>query len=209
MGILEYQRHQLDVESLYSTDPEIRATAIRRLAALPGGALQQSARRAERGALAERTKWIWSKQNPSFAIEANFQVMEKYLAEARIQISDDAYDLAFRACRHQLAERVLEVPEPTAEEIRIARNEKLKSMSKEELKAELREEIKRKLATPEYGGYGSTYVPTFSAGEFLRMSTSQVKALMHYPGTNQERPGVRAGIDAMLLKDAESKLATK
>jgi hypothetical protein len=194
MGILEDQRHQLDVDSLYSTNPEIRAAAIRRLAAGEGGALQQSARRAEREALAERTKWIWSKQNPSFALEANFEVMEKYLAEAGIQISDDVYDLAFHACRNQLAERVLEVPEPTTEEIRIARNEKLKSMSKEELREQLRQDVRRRFEVP-------TWTPDFTAKQFKQMSPSQAFAILRYPN-GQQREGAAAAIDK-LLQDAQ------
>jgi hypothetical protein len=209
MGILQDQRHQLDIDSLFSSDPEIRSGAIRRLAARPGGVLQQSARRAEREALAERTKWLWGKDNPSFAIEANFQVMGRYLAQAGIQISDDAYDLAFRACRNQLAERVLEVPEPTAEEKVRAENDRLRGLSVAELRAEVQGDIKRKLASPEFGGWGSTYVPNFTAQEFLRMSPSQVKALIFYEGRRQERPGVRAGLDK-LLRDAQIlKEATK
>ena len=194
MGILEDQKHQLDVGSLFSTNPEIRAAAIRRLAALPGGTLQQSARRAEREALAERTKWIWSKQNPSFAIEANFQVMERYLAKAGIQISDDAFDLAFRACRNQLAERVIEVPEPTAEEIRIAENEKLKAMSKEELRAKLRDDIHRRFEVP-------AWTPDFTAKQFKQMSPSQVFAILRYPN-GQKREGAAEAIDK-LLQDAQ------
>jgi hypothetical protein len=198
MGILEDQRHQLDVDSLYSTNPEIRAAAIRRLSAGEGGALQQSARRAEREALAERTKWLWGKENPSFAIEANFQVMGRY----------DGYDLAFRACRNQLAERVLEAPEPTADEKLTAHNERLKAMSVDELRRELKADIKRKLATPEYGSYGQSYVPNFSAKEFKQFPPTRVKEILQYPGSTQERPGVRAGIDK-LLRDAQLKNATK
>jgi hypothetical protein len=170
---------------------------------------RQSARRAEQAAESQRAIYKWSKDNPSWACEANLQIMQSYLANAGIQISEDSLDLAKGACRHQLAERVPTpvLPELTAEEKVRAENARLQSLSREELREEIRSGIKRKLASPEYGGYGSTYVPNFTATEFLKMSTSQVKALLHYPGSNQERPGVRAGIDkllrdAQLLKDA-------
>jgi hypothetical protein len=201
-NLVEQQAHQLELDNLMSQDPEIRAGARRRLAALPGGVLQKSARKAESAAEAERATYLWAKANPTFALEANFQVMKNFLAEAGIQISadTDAYDLAFRACRNQLAERVQEVPEPTADEIRIARNEKLRNMSKEELHQEVRQEIKRKLATPEYGGYGQTYVPNFTASEFKRMAPSQAFAVLRYPN-GQKRPGVEEAINK-LLQDA-------
>jgi hypothetical protein len=173
-------------------------------------AAQQSARRAEQAAEAERSKYLWSKKHPTFAMEANFNIMETYLANAGILVSEDSLDLALRAVRNNLAERVLTpvVPELTAAEKREAENSRLRSLSVPELRAEVQANIKKQLATPEYGGWGSTFTPTFTASEFKRMSPAQVKNLLHYPGTNSERPGVRAGIDAMLLKDAESKLAT-
>jgi hypothetical protein len=187
MALIEDLRNQMDAE--------IRAA-------------QKSARREERAAEAERSKYLWSKKNPSFALQANFQVMERYLAEAGIQVSEDSLDLALRSCLKNLAERPVEAPEPTAEEKVRAENARLKSLSREELRAEIQTGIKKKLASPNYGGFGSIFVPTFSAEEFLHFSPTRVKEIMHYPDSNQERPGVRAGIDAMLLKDAESKLAT-
>jgi hypothetical protein len=205
MGILETQQHELEVQNLFSQDPEIRAGARRRLAALPGGVLQKSARKAEAAAEAERATYLWAKANPTFALEANFQVMKNFLAEAGIQISadTDAYDLAFRACRNQLAERAPEVSEPTAEEVRIARNEKLKSMSKEELREQLRQDVRRRFEVP-------TWTPEFSASEFKRMSPSQVFAILRYPN-GQKREGAEEAINK-LLQDAvlsSSNSATK
>jgi hypothetical protein len=165
---------------------------------------RQSARRAEQAAEAERSKYLWSKKNPTFAMEANFNIMETYLANAGILVSEDSLNLALRAVRNNLAERVLTpvVPELTAEEKRETENNRLRSMSREELRAEVQANMRRQLATPEYGGHGSTFTPSFTAEEFKRMSPSQVKALIFYEGSRQERPGVRAGLDK-LLRDAQ------
>jgi hypothetical protein len=172
---------------------------------------RQSARRAEQAAEAERSKYLWAKKHPSWGIDANLYLMQEYLSQAGIQISEDSLDLAFGALRGtgSLAERpvIQEAPEPTPQERRLAENERLKGLSVAELRAEVQAGIKKKLASPEYGGHGSTYVPNFSAQEFLRMSPRQVKALIFYEGSRQERPGVRAGIDK-LLRDAQLSKAT-
>ena len=166
-------------------------------------------RRAVREAEAQRNLYLWSKQNPTWACEANLQILSGYLNQAGIQVTEEALDLALRATRNNLAEKVPTpvVPDLTAEEKRTAENERLKSLSREALRAEIKAGIAAKLATPEYGGYGSTYVPPFTAAEFKQFSPTRVKEIMHYPDSNQERPGVRAGIDkllreAQLLKDA-------
>lgn len=163
---------------------------------------RQSARRAAQSVEAERSKYLWSKKNPTFALDANLFILENYLNAAGILVSEDSLDLAFRACRNQLAERAPEAPEPTAQERQLAENARLQSLSPDDLRAEIRAGINRKLATPEYGGHGAVYVPDFSAQEFLKFSPTRVKEIMHYPGSNQERPGVRAGIDK-LLRDAQ------
>jgi hypothetical protein len=164
--------------------------------------------RAEQEKEAEKSKYLWAKANPSLALDANFFILENYLANAGIQISVDSLDLASRACKSQLAERLPEVvvPELTPEEKVRAENARLKSLSREELRAEIQTGIKKKLATPEYGGHGRTdYVPQFTAAEFKRFSPSKVRAILYYEGSNQERPGVRAAIDQMLLQDAATK----
>jgi hypothetical protein len=190
MGLIEDQRQHIEAEVKQA---------------------RQSARRAEREAEAERSKYFWGKNNPAWNCLANLHLLEGYLANAGIEISNDSLDLAFRACRNTLAERVLTpvVPELTAAEKREAENNRLRSLSVSDLRAEVQANIKRKLATPEYGGYGSTYVPPFTASEFARMSPSKVRTILYYEGSNQERPGVRAGIDlllrnAQLLKEAKS-----
>jgi hypothetical protein len=187
MGLIEDQRQQIETEIKQARNRQ---------------------RLAEQSVEAERSKYKWAKSNPSWACEANFQIMENYLANAGILVSEDSLDLALRACRRTLAERPVEVPELTAAEKREAENTRLRSLSVAELRAEVQANIKKQLATPEYGGYGSTsYVPPFTAAEFKRFSPTRVKEIMHYPDSNQERPGVRAGIDkllreAQLLKDA-------
>jgi hypothetical protein len=155
--------------------------------------------------------YLWSRQNPTWSCEANLQILSGYLNQAGILITQDSLDLALRATRNSLAERVPvpEVPELTAAEKREAENSRLRSLSVAELRAEVQANIKKQLATPEFGGFGSVYTPPFTAAEFLRMSPSKVKDLLHYPGSNQERPGVRAGIDkllreAQLLKESKS-----
>jgi hypothetical protein len=187
MGIIEDQRQHIEAEIK-------QARHRQRLAA--------------QAVEAERSKYEWAKQNPGLALDAKFFILENYLANAGIQISVDSLDLASRACKSQLAVRPPEAPELTAAEKREAENSRLRSLSVPDLRAEVQANIRRQLATPEYGGYGSTYVPPFTAAEFKRFSPTRVKEILHYPDSNQERPGVRAGIDAMLLKDAESKLAT-
>jgi hypothetical protein len=186
MALIEDLRNQMDAE--------IRAA-------------QKSARREERAAEAQRTKYLWSKQNPSWACEANLQIISEYLNRAGIEVSSDSLDLALRACRNNLAFRALEAPELTAEEKVRAENDRLRGLSVAELRAEVQANVKRQLAKPEWGGHGSVFVPKFSAEEFKKMSPSQVKEILQYPGSRQERPGVRAGIDkllrdAQLLKDA-------
>jgi hypothetical protein len=172
---------------------------------------RQSARRAEWEAEAERSKYLWAKKHPSWGIDANLYLMQEYLSQAGIQISEDSLDLAFGALRGtgSLAERpvIQEAPELTAAEKREAENNRLRGLSVAQLRAEVQANAKKQLASAEYGGYGSTYVPNFTAQEFLRMSPSQVKALIFYEGSRQERPGVRLGLDkllrdAQLLKDA-------
>jgi hypothetical protein len=164
----------------------------------------KAARREQQAAEAQRCVYLWSKQNPNWACEANFQILQNYLGAAGIQVTEDSLDLALRATRNSLAEKVPTpvVPELTAVEKVHAENARLKSMSPAELRTEVQENTRRRLASPEFGGYGSTYVPTFTASEFARMSTSQVQALLFYPGTRHERPGVRAGLDK-LLRDAQ------
>jgi hypothetical protein len=160
----------------------------------------RAARREQAAAEAQRSIYEWSKNNPNLGLEANHQILRSYLEKAGIQITVESLDLAARAVRHQLAERTPEAPEVTltaAEKIQ-AENERLRSLSVAELRAEVLVEKKRKLATPEYGGYGSIFVPSFTAQEFLKMSPSQVKDLLHFPGTRHERPAVRAGIDKLL-----------
>jgi hypothetical protein len=189
MALIEDLRNQMDAE--------IRAA-------------QESARREERAAEAQRAKYLWSKQNPSWACEANLQIISEYLNRAGIEVSSDSLDLALRACRNNLAFRELEAPELTAAEKREAENNRLRGLSVAELRAEVQANIKRQLATPEYGGYGRTdYVPPFTAAEFKRFSPTRVKEIMHYPDSNQERPGVRVAIDkllreAQLLKESKS-----
>jgi len=185
MGIIESQRQHIEAE--------IKQARHRQ-------------RLAEQAAEAERSKYKWAKSNPSWACEANFQIMENYLGTAGILVSEDSLDLALRALRNNLAERVLTpvVPELTAEERRIAENDRLKSLTPEELRAEIKANTARKLAHPNFGGYGSVFVPPFTAKEFLQMSPSKVRDLLQYPGSNQERPGVRAAIDK-LLQDAATK----
>jgi hypothetical protein len=172
---------------------------------------QQSARRAEGEAEAERSKYLWAKKHPSWGIDANLYLMQEYLSQAGIQISEDSLDLAFGALRGtgSLAERpvIQEAPELTAAEKREAENNRLRSLSVPELRAEVQANIKKQLATPEYGGHGAVYVAPFTAAEFKQFSPRRVKEIMHYPDSNQERPGVRAGIDkllreAQLLKEA-------
>src|ERR1700730_355135 len=98
-------------------------------------------RLAEQAAEAERSVFKWAKQNPSWACEANFQILRGYLANAGILVGTDSLDLAFQACRAagQLAERVPErvLPELTAQEKIKAENDRLRSMSREELRAEV------------------------------------------------------------------------
>jgi hypothetical protein len=170
---------------------------------------QQSARRAEREAEAERSKYLWAKKHPSWGIDANLYLMQEYLSQAGIQISEDSLDLAFGALRGtgSLAERpvIQEAPELTPEQKIQAENQRLKSLSPQELREELRSGIKRKLATPEFGGFGSVYTPPFTAAEFLKMSPSQVKDLLHYPGSNQERFGRREGIDRLLREAGKTR----
>jgi hypothetical protein len=166
---------------------------------------RQSARRAEQAAESQRAIYKWSKANPSWSCEANIHLLVEYLANAGILVNEDSLDLARSACKNQLAERVLKAPELTAEEKVWAENDRLKAMSPAELRAEVQAGIKKKLASPEYGSWGATYVPTFTAQEFLRMSPSQVKGLLHFPGSRSERPGVRSAIDAMLLQYAATK----
>jgi hypothetical protein len=170
----------------------------------------RAARREQAAAEAQRCLYLWSKKNPRWSCDANFQILQNYLGAAGIQVTEDSLDLALRATRNSLAEKVPTpvAPELSAAEKREQENTRLRSLSVAELRAEVQASMRRQLATPEYGGHGSTYVPTFTASEFKQMTPSQVTALLRYPGSNQERPGVRAGIDAMLLKDAESKLAT-
>jgi hypothetical protein len=170
----------------------------------------RAARREQAAAEAQRCLYLWSKKNPTWSCEANFQILQNYLGAAGIQVTEDSLDLALRATRNSLAEKVPTpvAPELTAQEKIKAENARLQSLSREELRAEVQANMKRQLASPEYGGHGSVFVPKFSAEEFKQMSPSQVKEILQYPGSRQERPGVRAGIDAMLLKDAESKLAT-
>jgi hypothetical protein len=169
----------------------------------------KAARREQQAAEAQRCLYLWSKKNPNWACEANLQILSGYLSQAGILVTEDSLDLALRATRNNLAERVPTpvAPEPTAAEKREAENNRLRSMSVAALRAEVQANIKKQLATPEYGGYGSTYIPSFTAEEFKRMSPSQVQKILRYPGSTQERPGVRAGIDkllrdAQLLKDA-------
>src|ERR1700730_18669339 len=85
---------------------------------------RQSARRAEQAAEAERSKYLWAKKHPSWGIDANLYLMQEYLSQAGIQISEDSLDLAFSALRGtgSLAERpaIQEAPEPTPQERRLA-----------------------------------------------------------------------------------------
>ena len=194
-SLVEQQQHQLELDNLMSPDPAIRAGAIRRLAALPGGQLQTAARKSQNAAEEERAIYLWSKAHPTYALQANYEVLRNYLNAAGIQISadTDALDLAFRACRHQLAERAPDVPEPTADEVRATQNEKLKSMSKEELREQLRQDVRRRFEVP-------TWTPEFSASEFKRMSPSQVFAILRYPN-GQKREGAEEAINK-LLQDA-------
>jgi hypothetical protein len=162
-------------------------------------------RQAAQSVEAERSKYEWAKQNPTWALEANFEIMENFLANAGILVSEDSLDLALRATRNSLAEKVPTpvAPELSAAEKREAENNRLRSLSVAELRAEVQANMRRQLATPEYGGHGSIFTPSFTAEEFKRMSPSQVRDLLKYPGSNQERPGgVRAGIDK-LLRDAQ------
>jgi hypothetical protein len=163
---------------------------------------RQSARRAEQAAESQRAIYEWSKANPSLSCEANIHLLVGYLSEAGILVSKDSLDLAKNACLRNLGVRAPEAPELTPEQKIQAENQRLKTLSPQELREEIRSGIKRKLASPEYGGYGSVYTPPFTVAEFLKMSASQVKELLHYPGSNQERPSVRAGIDK-LLRDAQ------
>jgi hypothetical protein len=169
----------------------------------------RAARREQAAAEAQRCLYLWSKKNPTWSCEANFQILQNYLNAAGIRVDEESLDLALRATRNNLAERapVLVAPELTAAEKREAENNRLRSMSREELRAEVQANIKKQLATPEYGGHGSTFTPSFTAEEFKRMSPTRVKEILQYPGSNQARPGVQAGInkllqDAQLLKDA-------
>jgi hypothetical protein len=152
---------------------------------------------------------LWAKKHPSWGIDANLYLMQEYLSQAGIQISEDALDLAFGALRGtgSLAERpvIQEAPELTSEQKIQAENQRLKSLSPQELREELRSGIKRKLATPEFGGLNSVYTPPFTATEFLKMSPSQVKDLLHYPGSNQERLGRREGIDRLLREAGKTR----
>jgi hypothetical protein len=181
MGLIEHQRATIEAEI-------------------------KAARREQQAAEAQRAVYLWSKNNPALALEANYQILQSFLAKAGIQVTEESLELASRACKAQLAERITEreAPELTAAEKREAENTRLRSLSVAELRAEVQAGIKRKLATPEYGNYGAEFVPTFTAEEFVRMSPSQVKDLLHYPGTRQERPGVRVGINK-LLRDAGRK----
>jgi hypothetical protein len=169
----------------------------------------KAARREQQAAEAQRCLYLWSKKNPTWSCEANFQILSDYLSRAGIQITEDSLDLALRATRNNLAEKVPTpvAPELSAAEKREAENKHLRSLSVPELRAEVQENIKRQLATPAYGGHGSTYTPPFTAQQFLRMSPSQVKDLLHFPGTRSERPGVRAGIDKLLREQGFKKRA--
>jgi hypothetical protein len=169
----------------------------------------RAARREQAAAEAQRCLYLWSKKNPTWSCDANFQILQNYLGAAGIQVTEDSLDLALRATRNNLAEKVPTAVAPglTAQEKIKAENARLQSLSREELRAEVQANMKRQLASPEYGGHGSVFVPKFSAEEFKKMSPSQVKEILQYPGSRQERPGVRVAIDkllrdAQLLKDA-------
>jgi hypothetical protein len=169
----------------------------------------KAARREQQAAEAQRCLYLWSKKNQKWSCEANFKILQNYLGAAGIQVTEDSLDLALRATRNSLAEKVPTpvAPELTAAEKREQENNRIRSLSVPELRAEVQANIKRQLAKPEWGGHGSVFVPKFSAEEFKKMSPSQVKEILQYPGSRQERPGVRAGIDkllrdAQLLKDA-------
>jgi hypothetical protein len=164
----------------------------------------RAVRREQAAAEAQRCLYLWSKKNPTWSCEAKFQILQNYLGAAGIQVTEDSLDLALRATRNNLAEKVPTpvAPELTAAEKREAENNRLLGLSVAELRAQVQRETKERLASPEYGGHGSTYVPPFTAEEFKRMSPSQVRDLLKYPGSNQQRPGVREGIDR-LLRDAQ------
>src|SRR6202171_3029589 len=129
MGLIENQRATIEAE--------IKAA-------------RREQRAAERAAEAQHSIFKWAKKNPSWSCEANFQILQGYLANAGILVTEDSLDLAFQACRAagQLAERVPTpvAPELTAQEKLTANNERLRGMSVAELRKEVQEDIKRKLA---------------------------------------------------------------
>jgi hypothetical protein len=209
-----WPRRRDEHRTLSAVEPEVKITEVKINGESKMGLIEnqratieaeiKAARREQQAAEAQRCLYLWSKKNPTWSCEANFQILQNYLGAAGIQVTEDSLDLALRATRNSLAEKVPTpvAPELTAAEKREAENNRLRGLSVAELRAEVQEDIKRKLASPEFGGWGSTYVPNFTAQEFLRMSPSQVKALIFYEGSRQERPGVRAGLDK-LLRDAQ------
>jgi hypothetical protein len=214
-----WPRRRDEHRTLSAVEPEVKITEVKINGESKMGLIEnqratieaeiRAARREQAAAEAQRCLYLWSKKNPTWSCEANFQILGDYLSRAGIQITEDSLDLALRACRNTLAERVFErvLPELTVQEKIKAENDRLRGLSVAELRAEVQGKIKRQLASPEYGGHGSVFVPKFSAEEFKKMSPSSVKEILQYPGSRQERPGVRAGIDkllrdAQLLKDA-------
>jgi hypothetical protein len=210
-----WPRRRDEHRTLSAVEPEVKITEVKINGESKMGLIEnqratieaeiKAARREQQAAEAQRCLYLWSKKNPTWSCEANFQILQNYLGAAGIQVTSDSLDLALRATRNSLAEKtpVPVVPELTAAEKREAENNRLRSLSVAELRAEVQANMRRQLATPEYGGHGSIFTPSFTAEEFKRMSPSQVRDLLKYPGSNQERPGgVRAGIDK-LLRDAQ------